>query len=166
VSEQVDQGIDPTQSIQAGQAALFSAALKRVLLLTSILAALLPASASAFQLRIFHTPDGNIGCAMIFGKDARGGEARCDIDEHTWPTPPTPKSCELDYGQGLAVGPHRKAAFVCAGDTVLHQGKVLPVGQAVKLGPYRCKSLAGAVRCLNRRTSHGFKLSREVAERF
>jgi hypothetical protein len=137
-------------------------------LLFSYLALLLafPASATAFQLRIFHSPDGNIGCAMIFGKDAFGGQARCDIAKHDWPTPPKPKSCELDYGQGLVVGAHRKASFVCAGDTALHQGKVLPVGQAVKLGPYKCKSLPGAMRCINRDTGHGFKLSRKVAKRF
>jgi hypothetical protein len=139
---------------------------KRVLLLACIAAALIPASASGFQLRMFHTPDGNIGCAMIFGKESRGGEARCDIAKHDWPTPATPPSCELDYGNGLAVGSHRKAGFVCAGDTVLHQGKVLTVGKAVKLGPYKCKSLPGAVRCLNRDTSHGFELSRKVAKRF
>lgn len=115
---------------------------------------------------MFHTPGGNIGCAMIFGSESRGGEARCDIAEHTWPTPATPPSCELDYGNGLSVGAHRKAGFVCAGDTVLHQGKVLPVGQAVKLGPYKCKTLTGAIRCLNRDTGHGFELSRAAAKRF
>ena len=140
--------------------------MKRALLLACVVLALLPASAAAFQLRIFHTPGGNIGCAMIFGKEARGGEARCDIAEHTWPTPPTPKSCELDYGQGLAVGPHRKAGYVCAGDTVLHQGKVLAVGHVAKLGPYKCKVLPGAVRCVNRDSGHGFVLSRSVATRF
>ena len=142
---------------------------KRALLLVCLAAALVaPASASGspFQVRTFHSPDGNIGCAMIFGKEARGGEARCDIDEHTWPTPPTPKSCELDYGQGLVVGPHRKAGFVCAGDTVLHQGRVLAVGHAAKLGPYKCKVLPGAVRCVNRDSGHGFVLSRSAAKRF
>jgi Family of unknown function (DUF6636) len=139
---------------------------KRFLLLACITALLVPATASAFQLRIFHTPGANIGCAMIFGSESRGGEARCDIAEHNWPTPATPPSCELDYGNGLSVGPHRKAGFVCAGDTVLHQGKVLKVGGVAKLGPYKCKVLPGAVRCVNRNTGHGFKLSRQVARRF
>jgi len=103
---------------------------------------------------------------MIFGKDAFGGQARCDIAKHDWPTPPKPQSCELDYGQGLVVGSRRKASFVCAGDTTLHQGKALPIGQAVELGPYKCKSLPGAMRCINRDTGHGFKLSRQVAKRF
>lgn len=142
-------------------------AVKRALLLVCVVALLAgPASASAFQVRTFHSPDGNIGCAMIFGSESRGGEARCDIAKHSWPTPPTPKSCPLDYGNGLFVGPRRKAAFVCAGDTTLHQGKPLQVGQAIVLGPYKCKSLEGAMRCLNRDTHHGFKLSRQAAKRF
>jgi hypothetical protein len=67
--------------------------------------------------------DGNLGCGMIFGKDSQGGGARCDIDHHSWAPPPKPKSCDVDYGGGLNVGPHRKAEFVCAGDTTLHQGQ-------------------------------------------
>lgn len=140
--------------------------MKRAALLAVIAAALAPATASAFQLRIFHTPGGNIGCSLIFGPGGYGGGARCDIAHHSWKSPPKPKWCDVDYGNGLNVGAHRKAQFVCAGDTVLHQGKVLPVGDAVKLGPYKCKSLSGAVRCVNRDTGHGFKLSRAIAKRF
>ena len=143
--------------------------MKRTLLLVCLVAALAvptSASASAFQVRVFHSPDGNIGCAMILGSGSRGGEARCDIAKHDWPTPSTPKSCPLDYGNGLFVGPHRKAAFVCAGDTTLHQGKPLAVGRAIKLGPYKCKSLQAAMRCVNRNTRHGFVLSRQLAKRF
>jgi hypothetical protein len=140
---------------------------KRLTLIACIAGALaVPNSVSAFQLKLFHTPDGNIGCAMIFGKESRGGGARCDIAEHSWTSPPKPKWCDVDYGGGLNIGAHRKAEFVCAGDTTLHQGKVLPVGQVQKLGPYKCKSLPGAVRCVNRDTGHGFLLSRTVAQRF
>jgi Family of unknown function (DUF6636) len=139
---------------------------KRAAAIAVVVAALAPGTASALQLRIFHTPDGNIGCAMIFGKESHGGGARCDIAHRSWQAPPKPKSCPLDYGNGLNVGPRRRAEFVCAGDTVLHQGKTLAIGRAAKLGPYKCKVLPGAVRCVNRDTHHGFKLSREVAKRF
>ena len=124
------------------------------------------ASAGAFQLKQFHTPDGNIGCALLAGKESRGGEARCDIRRHSWPTPKKPASCELDYGGGLSVGAHGRAGFVCAGDTTLNQGRKLPEGGAVAVGPYRCENLGEAVRCVNRDTGHGFKLSRTVAKRF
>ena len=140
--------------------------MKKALPLALLVFALVPASAAAFRLRMFHIPGGNIGCAIIYGAESRGGEARCDIARHDWPTPEAPPSCELDYGNGLSVGPRRKAGFVCAGDTVLHQGKVLKVGGVAKLGPYKCKVLTGAVRCLNRDTGHGFKLSRQAARRF
>ena len=140
--------------------------MKRAALLAVIVAALAPATASAFKLRIFHTPGGNIGCSLIFGRDSGGGGIRCDIAHHSWKSPPKPKWCDVDYGDGLTVGVRRKARFVCAGDTVLHQGRKLAVGGAMKLGPYRCKSLPGAVRCVNRRTGHGFKLSRTAARRF
>jgi hypothetical protein len=139
------------------------------LVLTAFLAIalLVPAQAPAFQLKLFHTPDGNIGCAMIFGKESRGGGARCDIDHHSWTAPPKPKSCDVDYGGGLNVGPHRKAEFVCAGDTTLHQGQVLRVGGVEKLGPYRCKLLTSRmIRCVNRNTGHGFKLSPHLARLF
>lgn len=127
----------------------------------------LPAAAPAFQLHIFHTPNGNIGCAMIFGKDSQGGGARCDIAKHRWQAPPKPKWCDVDYGGGLNVGPHRKAEFVCAGDTVLHQGHVLKVGGVEELGPYRCKVLtARMVQCVNRNTHHGFRLSPHLARLF
>jgi Family of unknown function (DUF6636) len=139
---------------------------KRLALLAVVFATLAPGTAGAFQLQIFHTPDGNIGCSLIFGKDSGGGGARCDIAQHSWKSPPKPKWCDVDYGGGLNVGAHRRAQFVCAGDTVLHQGTVLPIGSVVKLGPYKCKSLADAVRCINRDTGHGFKLSRTIARRF
>jgi hypothetical protein len=64
------------------------------------------------------------------------------------------------------VGAHGRAGFVCAGDTTLNQGRKLAEGGAVAVGPYRCVNLGEAVRCVNRDTGHGFKLSRTVAKRF
>jgi hypothetical protein len=122
------------------------------------------APASAYRVRTFHTPGGNIGCGIV--TDGPEGSARCDIRHHRWKAPPKPHSCPLDYGNGLVVGNHGRAEFTCAGDTVLGQGRVLPVGQVARLGRFRCKSLRGAVRCVNRRTGHGFRLSRRVARRF
>ncbi len=66
----------------------------------------------------------------------------------------------------MVVGARKKAQFVCAGDTVLNQGRVLPTGDYAKLGPFSCRSLPGAVRCINRNSGHGFKLSRKVASAF
>ncbi len=122
--------------------------------------------AGALQIKLFHIAGDNIGCAMIFGKETSGGAARCDIREHSWPTPKKPPSCEVDYGQGLSVDAQGRGGFVCAGDTTLGQGRVLAEGSSVRLGPYECTNLGKAVRCVNHRTKHGFKLSPRVAQRF
>jgi len=124
----------------------------------------LSASGSSYRVRMFHTPGGNIGCGLLTG--GREGSARCDIRRRSWKAPPKPHSCPVDYGNGLVVGNRGKAKFTCAGDTILGQGGVLRVGGVARLGRFRCKSLRGAVRCVNRRTGHGFKLSRKVARRF
>lgn len=140
--------------------------MKRLALLAVAALALAPAGASAFKLRIFHIPGKNIGCALIAGKGSGAPNARCDIRRHTWKAPPKPSWCELDWGSGMTLGPRKPAQFVCAGDTVLNQGRVLKTGRYAKLGPFSCKSLPEAVRCLNRESGHGFKLSRTVAKRF
>jgi hypothetical protein len=139
---------------------------KRAVLLAIVVLALAATPASAFKLKLFHTPDGNIGCAVSAGKGSLGGEARCDISKHDWKSPKKPASCELDYGSGLSVSSHGRAGFVCAGDTTLHQGRKLAPGGSVSVGPYSCKNLGAAVRCVNHDTGHGFELSRKKAKRF
>lgn len=127
---------------------------------------LVPASAPASQLHLFHTPGGNIGCEVFSGAGTGGGGARCDIARRSWKAPPQPASCHLDYGNGLIVTDGGRAKFTCAGDTVLRQGFVLYAGGYVEAGPYKCTNLGPAVRCLDRNTHHGFKLSRTIARRF
>jgi hypothetical protein len=96
----------------------------------------------------------------------KGGEARCDIAQRDWQAPPKPHSCHLDYGNGLEVTKHGKGQFTCAGDTVLGQGPVLNYGDAINFGHYKCKSKTSGVRCRNRQSGHGFKISKERAVRF
>jgi hypothetical protein len=108
------------------------------------------------KLLLFHSPSGNIGCVVgHFG-------ARCDVAEHSWVAPPKPANCELDWGGGVAVDKKGTAGYVCAGDTTLHQGKVLNYGETASNRPFRCKSLTDGVRCKNRNTKHGFFVSRDV----
>lgn len=142
--------------------------MRRILLIgsTTLIFAAMAAPAGAFQLKLFHTPDGNIGCSMSFGEGSYGGGARCDIAEHDWKSPPKPAYCDVDYGGGLAVDSHGRAGFVCAGDTTLHQGRKLAAGSSISVGPFSCRNLGAAVRCVNHDTGHGFKLSRTVARRF
>ncbi len=130
---------------------------------------LVASPASADSLRLFQSPTRNIGCEIdLFGSGhhpGRGG-IRCDIAERSWATPATPKSCHFDYGNGLEVRNGGRGHFACASDTVLGQGPILAYGRTVRLKRYKCTSLTIGMRCVNRKTGHGFKLSREHARRF
>jgi hypothetical protein len=108
------------------------------------------------HLDTFTAPSGNVGCVLI-------GAARCDISQRSWRPPTRPRSCPLvvDFGQGLVVGRTGKGAFVCAGDTALDpRAAVLHYGQDTQVGPYTCASRTAGMTCRNRRTSHGFFVSR------
>jgi hypothetical protein len=125
------------------------------------------AAASHFGSKQFQSPSHNIGCVMVKAPaNQGGGEARCDIAEHSWTAPPKPHSCELDWGFGVVVGNHHKGDYVCAGDTALHQGPVLDYGDSIKFGGFKCKSNVQSMRCHNKQTGHGFSLSREQAKLF
>jgi hypothetical protein len=104
----------------------------------------------------FTTPSHNIGC--VIGPTM----VRCDIRTHGWPMPPRPADCELDYGQGVALGTGR-AAYVCAGDTTLDpNATVLPYDEAVRAGDLACVSTQAYLACRNLATGHGFSLSKET----
>jgi hypothetical protein len=118
------------------------------------------ASSSALGFKSFQTPSHNIACVMF-----KTG-VRCDIARHSWKAPPKPKSCDLDYGNGLSLSTHGRATYTCAGDTILHMGAVLPYGQSKTKGRFHCTSMTTGVRCVNARNGHGFFLSRQVARRF
>lgn len=122
-----------------------------------VLAALATPARGAFY---FHSPSGNIGCGI-----SRNG-ARCDIREHSWRPPPKPRSCREDWGYGLTVGKRHNGSFFCGGDTVLGLGHSLAYGRAVIRGRFKCTSRSDGVRCVNMRSRHGFKLSREHPNRF
>jgi hypothetical protein len=107
----------------------------------------------------FQSPSKNIGCSLdsLHGKWA----VRCDIAERTWTPPPKPKSCDLDFGQGVGMGSHGRAGFVCAGDTDLHIGKVLAYGHSITRGVIRCTSRVTGMTCVNTHHHHGFFISRQ-----
>jgi hypothetical protein len=122
--------------------------------------AALAASGSA-SLVGFQSPSHNIGCYM----DGHG--VRCDIKEHSWPTPPKPSSCDVDYGQGVAVDRHGRAGYVCAGDTALDpSNRVLRYGDKIARGRFKCKSKQSGMKCMNTRNKHGFVLSRDDVDLF
>lgn len=136
-------------------------ALRALLLTTGLtLAVTAPWAAAAPGPTAFQSPSGNIGC--FIGADA----VRCDIRAHDWPTPKKPSSCDVDYGQGLQVGPgSTRGSFVCAGDTTLGSGRKLAYGRSITRGHLWCTSRASGMTCRNAR-DHGFTLSRKAAQRF
>jgi hypothetical protein len=121
--------------------------------------AVTPAQAAKFKF--FQSPSGNIGCVIT--KQA----VRCDIREHTWPTPPRPPDCDVDYGGGVQVGRNDAGSYVCAGDTALDPSSdVLGYGDRISKGVIRCASKPKGMRCVNIDTKHGFFLSRDVVRLF
>jgi hypothetical protein len=110
------------------------------------------------ELTSFRSPSANIGCAL----DDR--EARCDIAERVWEPPPAPEDCELDFGQGISVTAEGRSQFVCAGDTTLGAGRVLPYGERLRAGELLCASAREGMACVHLGTGGGFRLARESFE--
>jgi hypothetical protein len=117
-----------------------------------LLSVLFVSHAAAFKG--FEAPSGNIGCVMT----EQG--ARCDIRDHTWPVPKTPKSCEFDYG-AIFVDVKGKGHFDCVSDSAFGAGPVLPYGESIRKARFLCTSEEIGVRCRNLRNGHGFLVSRQ-----
>ncbi|HET9104243.1 MAG TPA: DUF6636 domain-containing protein [Solirubrobacteraceae bacterium] len=125
-----------------------------------VVAAVAPSAAAADSLVGFASPSRNIGCYMD------RAQVRCDIRNRSFTPPQRPRSCPLDYGQGLIVTGRGRGRYVCAGDTALDGQRALPYGRSISRGPFRCTSLTSGMRCINVRTGHGFALSRQRAVLF
>jgi hypothetical protein len=107
----------------------------------------------------FRTPSQNIGCAYLLTNGSTRGSLRCDIGSGIRPAPSKPARCELDYGSGYSMYDTGRVYVVCAGDTVLRQGRVLGYGSIWRHGGFTCTSRSAGLRCTNR-SKHGFFLSR------
>lgn len=109
----------------------------------------------ALSLEGFQTPTYNIACSQSADK------VRCDIAERSWTPPPKPSSCDLDWGNGLYLD-ETGAGVVCAGDTNLDRTlPVLAYGETSRAGDIDCTSRQDGLTCTNRRSRHGFFLSRQ-----
>lgn len=110
------------------------------------------------ELTGFSSPSANIGCYI----DRRF--VRCDIRRRAWKPPPKPASCDLDYGQGIAIGAGERARIVCAGDTALGSKDRLEYGEGIQAGVLRCVSRRVGITCQDTESGHGFSISRERYE--
>jgi hypothetical protein len=111
-------------------------------------------SDSVAHVGAFQTSDGNVGCELS------GSSVRCDIAARVWSPPAKPSSCQLAWGQGLAVGPSGAAHFVCAGDSALDPGgTVVPNGADDEVGSVSCQVRYFGVTCFDA-AGKGFSISR------
>lgn len=111
----------------------------------------------------FRSPSGNIGCAI------ETTAAACDIVEKTWAPPSKPSSCELDWGQNIAVvtNPKPEARFGCVGDTVFNaEAPALAFGEKLTHNGFACESRQDGIRCVHVASGRGFLLGRAKYDLF
>ncbi len=107
------------------------------------------------KLTGFTSPTGNIGCYID------KSTVRCDIGDRDWEPPAAPKSCKLDYGQGIELKAGGSADFVCAGDTALGGGDPLDYGKSIGAGLLRCESEESGMTCRDVESGRGFSISKQ-----
>lgn len=121
-----------------------------------------PADQTVTSLTGFTSPSGNIGCII----DRKS--VRCDVQKRQWDPPSRPASCNdnVDYGQGITLSAGAAPEFVCAGDTTLGSGPVLPYGESIAAGLIRCDSKETGMSCRDMETGRGFTISIEAYKLF
>jgi len=131
--------------------------------LLAALALVVPATGASAGSGGFQTPSHNIACVM-FDSHSAGAFVRCDSAHRDWALPHKPHSAgckELDFEGDVEVTASGKGHFICAGDTILHQGAVLHYGHAKTVGRFTCSVTTKGVTCTNHRTHHGFFYSKQ-----
>jgi hypothetical protein len=140
----------------------------RYLFLTAAAAALSfgAGAASAQDLQGFQTPSHNIYCTASGPMDGGPAELRCDVQHSTARPRPTPRSCDLDYGDAFVLHPGGGAGLMCHGDTVADASDpVLEYGRGWSGHGMTCASQPTGLTCRNRQ-GHGFFLSRAAQTLF
>ncbi len=116
------------------------------------------------RLSEFQSPSTNIHCNIV--KVRGGNSARCDIDEHSFTSPPKPETCHFDWGPFVKVRKRAYWACVRGPATGSPDVPVLHYGHSRTVGHVRCTSRRTGMTCTNLKTRHGFKLSRAAATFF
>ncbi|MCW2989546.1 MAG: hypothetical protein JWM73_140 [Solirubrobacterales bacterium] len=124
----------------------------RMLLTAALVAAALPATASA-KVSWFHSPSGNIECEVA-SNDSRGTYAYCQTFDPV-------ASVKLNA---------KGASKVCHGASCVGDGPpeafTLGYGKAVKVGIFRCTSRTSGMTCRVIGKGHGFTIARAGIRRF
>ncbi|MDB5661363.1 MAG: hypothetical protein JWS10_3978 [Cypionkella sp.] len=118
---------------------------------------LLASPAMADDYLAFHSPSGNIQCAISTGDYA---QVRCDMSALTPTYRTAPPDCEFDWGSSFAVDAGGPGYLACVSDAVADPGGLeLGYGKSITLGPFTCSSEKSGMECSNL-GGHGFKLSK------
>ncbi|MEO6299693.1 MAG: DUF6636 domain-containing protein [Paracoccaceae bacterium] len=131
---------------------------------TLFVLAFLATPAFADDFIYFHSPTGNINCALMSG-DYAG--VRCDMKSFTPNFRNPPADCDLDWGDSFGIGPNeRRGSLLCHGDTVIDPGSMeLGYGASATLGEFTCTSEKSGMTCTNAR-GHGFAISKAKQKLF
>lgn len=125
---------------------------------------LLATPAAADDYISFHSPSGNIQCAIATGDYA---QVRCDMSDLTPTYTKPPADCEFDWGSSFAVDANsRKGYLACVSDAVANEdGMELGYGDSVTLGEFTCSSQKSGMTCVNA-ANHGFTISKAKQKLF
>jgi hypothetical protein len=115
-------------------------------------------TAQAQDYIAFHSPSGNIQCAIFAGDYAA---ARCDMSVLTQTFTTPPRECEFDWGFSFGVEPHSpKGYLACVSDAVADRSGIeLGYGQDLSLAGITCLSEKTGMTCTNAE-GHGFSIAK------
>ena len=130
-----------------------------ILPLTTVLSAI-PTIAQANSSEGFIIPSKNIYCRIAeFSDKPASNYVRCEIATKLNPMPTQPKSCDLDWGNGLVLSKTKKAEVLCAGDIIYSPDlPILNYGKTWKRDGFTCTAATTGLTCTNRKNK-GFSLN-------
>jgi hypothetical protein len=100
----------------------------------------------------FSTAGGAVGC------DLEPAFVECAVRTHSWKAPKKPADCHNNWGSVLQFTVGSKGQFICwFGLKLLGAKRVLPTGQAFRVGLVTCTAVPGGVECTDR--TNGFRLA-------
>lgn len=101
---------------------------------------------------LFRTADGNVGC------DLEPAFVICNIGTKAWASPRKPSDCLYSWGKEVEIAAGSPGEFICGHNEDYRRSKrVLPAGQALKVGLVTCRAVAGGVQCTS--DANGFLLT-------
>ena len=128
----------------------------------SVVFSAIPTIAQANSSEGFILPSKNIYCRIAeFSNKPASNYLRCEIASKLRPMPVQPKSCNLDWGNGLVLSKTKKAEVLCAGDIIYSPSLLtLNYGKTWKKDGFTCTSATIGLTCTNLQNK-GFFLNRQ-----